>query len=165
MPKPKPCPWRASCEYLPSPHSFPADVPVTPVLDGHSCAWCPVLSVAQPCHHPRSFPLHNLSQSPFPPVHRHMLQECSGGRTPLRICGQVFHFCIPVMRRQNLRLPSSPRASLLFTQQLRASQARAEQAVLPGSDQDVPPRVVAPASPRRTFMGATEYQMPSSSEV
>lgn len=114
-----------------SPHSFPAHVPVSPALDGHSCTWCPVLSVAQHCHHPQSFPLHNVSQSPFPPVHRSVLQERSGGRAPLRICGQVFHFCIPVMRRQNLRLPSSPRASPLFTYQLRASQARAEQAALP----------------------------------
>lgn len=90
----------------------------------------------------------------------------NGDRTPLGIHTQeVFHFSIQV-RCQTFRL-SEPLALRVPAQGISGRPEDRNDRELPCqcSDLDLPPRVVAPARPRRTFIGATEYQIPSSSDV
>lgn len=69
-------------------------------------------------------------RAPFPQFRDLCCRNAAEAELLSGYVGKFFHFCIPAMRRQNLRLPSSSRASPLFTHHLRASQAGAEQAYM-----------------------------------
>lgn len=110
-----------------SPHSFPADVChsvlcVTAVL-GVLCSVLPNTATTLRASH--SIISH---RAPFPQFRDLCCRNAAEAELLSGYVGKFFHFCIPAMRRQNLRLPSSSRTSPLFTHHLRASQAGAEQA-------------------------------------